>query len=66
MGIPSIIKAHIDRPTLVRGRRVSRASPGSLERTDGHLVAQVDACLRIGWPNGSASVAAVAELSLIG
>ena len=66
MSIPSFIKALFEEPTFEHGERVNRVHRGSLQRTDGYVVAQSDDGVLVEWPNGGVTVVPVAELALIG
>ena len=48
------------------GARVNHVRRGTLERTDGYVVAKTAAGVLVEWPRGGTSILPASELSVIG
>ena len=53
-------------PTFQAGERVNHVRRGSLERSDGSVVAYMGGSVLVEWPPGGASVVPASELCTIG
>lgn len=66
MSIILFIKSLFATDRFAPGERVNHIRRGSIQRTDGYVVAQGDSGVLVEWPRGGASVVPVGELSVIG
>lgn len=65
MSVILFIKSLFDSPKFEAGERVNHVRGGTIERTDGYVVAQADGDVLVEWPRGGASVVPATELSVI-
>lgn len=65
MSVILFIKSLFTDPTFEPGERVNHVRRGSIERTDGYVVAHADGGVLVEWPRGGVSVVPATELSVI-
>lgn len=65
MSVILFIKSLFTDPTFEPGERVNHVRLGSIERTDGYVVAHADGGVLVEWPRGGVSVVPATELSVI-
>jgi len=66
MSILLFLKSLFAQPTVLAGTRVNHIRGGSIQRTDGYVVAQTSDGVMVEWPRGGRSVLPIAELAQIG
>lgn len=59
------IKSLFAEPTFVTGERVNHVRHGTIERTDGYVIAQTDKGVMVEWPHFGTSFMSASELSVI-
>jgi len=59
-------KSLFSNPTFKHGERVNHVHGGTIDRTDGYVVAQTDKGVLVEWPRIGYCVMAPSELALIG
>ena len=66
MSILLFIKSLFAAPTFKPGERVNHIHGGSIQRTDGYVVAKTVDGVLVEWPRGGFSMIPATELSVIG
>ncbi len=65
MHILLFFKSLFAEPTFVAGERVNLVRRGTIERTDGYVIAQTDKGVLVEWPHFGTSFMSASELSVI-
>ncbi len=60
------IKSLFAEPTFVTGERVNHVRGGTIDRTDGYVIAQTDKGVLVEWPHVGTSFMSASELCVIG
>ncbi len=60
------IKSLFAEPTFVAGERVNLVRRGTIERTDGYVIAQTDKGVMVEWPYFGTRFMSASELCVIG
>ncbi len=66
MHLFQFFKSFYATPTFQSGERVNLVHGGTIDRTDGYVIAQTDKGVLVEWPRLGASFMAPSELSVIG
>ena len=66
MNILLFIKSLFAEPTFVTGERVNLVRRGTIDRTDGYVIAQTDKGVLVEWPRVGARFMSASELCVIG
>jgi hypothetical protein len=66
MTVFQFFKSFFATPTFHAGERVNHVHLGTIDRTDGYVLAQTDKGVLVEWPRTGASFVAPSELSVIG
>lgn len=60
------LKSLFTETTFKAGERVNHIRRGTVERTDGYVVAKTSAGILVEWPRGGSSILPASELAIIG
>lgn len=66
MHIFQLFKSFFAAPTFQAGEHVNHVHGGTIDRTDGYVIAQTDKGVLVEWPGIGTSFMAPSELSVIG
>ena len=66
MSIILFLKSLFAQPEILAGVRVNHVRGGSIQRTDGYVVAQTADGVMVEWPRGGRSLLPITELAQIG
>ncbi len=66
MSVLLFLKSLFAQPTVPAGARVNHIRGGSIQRTDGYVVAQTSDGVMVEWPRGGRSLLPISELAQIG